>query len=62
MPSRLQLLIASLEPLSPAEVNRRRQGAQRLKVELSPIPWYEEQVAKDGEVFWMKLYASQLNS
>ena len=40
------------------EEERQRQGAQRLKEQLSPIPWYREQAEKDGEIFWRRLHDS----
>ncbi len=46
--------------LPPEEVERRAQGAQRLKEAFSSIPWHTSRAERDPE-YWNTLYASQVN-
>ena len=41
---------------SPHELEMRAQALARLKEECSSTPWYVEQAAKHGEVFWESLF------
>lgn len=46
--------------LPPEEIERRAQGARRLKERLSSIPWYAAKAAKDPD-FWHHFYTSGVN-
>lgn len=54
--------LISENSLSPEELERRRQGALRLRKRLLVLPFYQEQDRKDGMEYWDHLYASQVNS
>ena len=43
---------------SPAEKEKRRRGAQRLKEVLGKLPGYAKKAEEDGESFWLALYDS----
>ena len=47
--------------LSIQELERRAQGAQRLKEAYSSIPWYAE-AAKNDPDYWIVFYDSRVNS
>ena len=46
--------------LSPEEIARRKEGAQRLKEQYQSIPWYAERGRKYGDKYWEMLYASSV--
>jgi hypothetical protein len=48
--------------LSPEEIERRKQGAQRLKERLSHMPFYKMKEQRSGPEYWDRLYASQVNT
>lgn len=58
----LETLISSLSPLSPEELERRRQGALRLRERLLVLPFYQDKDKRLGMEYWETLYTSQVNS
>jgi len=58
MASDLTRSILKMQPLPPAEQERRRLAAQRLKKRLSSIPFY----AKKDDVFWRTFQASRVKA
>jgi len=59
--SPLRKRIGAVSPLSQAELDRRTQGAQRLKERLSRVPFYAKQAKGDPD-YWQKFYASRVKS
>ena len=53
---RLRKLISEHSP-TPHELEMRARALTRLKEECSSTPWYAEQAAKHGEVFWESLFS-----
>jgi hypothetical protein len=46
--------------LSPQEIERRRQGAERCRLAFGNHPWYAARAAQDLE-YWSKFYATRVN-
>lgn len=54
--------LISENSLSPEELERRRQGALRLRERLLALPFYQDKDKRLGMQYWKTLYDSQVNS
>lgn len=60
--SQWDLMISSLPPTPPEELERREQAALNLRSRLIQIPWYADADRRHGMAFWRKLQASAVLS
>lgn len=54
-------LLASLPPLSPEEIAKRKRVAQHLKDRLSHNPFHADRAKKESDAYWRSLAASSVN-